>query len=113
MVNMFFKSQLEDDIKCLRKKYWDGKGTLKRNVHIMDQDTVRIDLTIQIEVKQWTESMINWITQTAEDKGKTVKPVKWKRVTKAEMNSQEEREAIKMNTKYRYSHFYIISFKPC
>ena len=92
VLKMFLKSQLEDDIKCLRKQYWDGTGTLKRNVHVMDQDTVRIDLTIQIEVKQWTESTINWIMQVAEGEEKTMKPAKRKRATKVGMSSPEGKE---------------------
>ena len=92
VLKMFFKSRPEDDIKCLRKKYWDGKGTLKRNVHIMDQDTVRIDFTIQIEVKQWTDSTINWIMQTAEGDGKTMKPAKQRRATKVGISSPEGKE---------------------
>ena len=39
-----------------------GKGTLKRNIQIMDQETIRIDLTIQIEAKQWTESTVRWLS---------------------------------------------------
>ena len=51
---MFFKSQLKDDIKESKKKHMYGKGTLKRNIHIMNKDTTRIDLTVQIEIMQWT-----------------------------------------------------------
>ena len=66
LLKKFLKSQLEEDIKRLRPKFMNGKGTLKRNIQIMDQDTVRIDVTIQMEVKQWTESIVKWLTHLSE-----------------------------------------------
>ena len=32
----------------------------------MDQDAVRIDLAMQIKVKQWTESIVKWLTHLSE-----------------------------------------------
>ena len=87
---MFLESQLEEDINCLRKKPLDGNSTLKRSIHIMHQDTVRLDLTIKIEVNHWTEPMMDWISQSAE--GNTAEPAKKMRLEKAEKSILGKRE---------------------
>ena len=66
------KSQLKGDIKWLRPNFMKGKGTLKRNIQIMDQETIRIDLTIQIEVKQSTNSIVRWLSPPSGKIEKTI-----------------------------------------
>ena len=95
---MFLKSQLKDDIKEIKKKHLDGTGTLKRNIHIMDKDTTRIDLTVQIEIMQWTKPTMKWITQEAEDEEQTMIPTKRTRVTKVGTDLPEGKERASADT---------------
>ena len=110
VLNMFLESQLEEDIQSLRNRFWDGKGTLKRNIHVMNQGTVRIDLTIQIEVKQWTESTINWIMQVAEGQETTMKPAKRRRVTKVGMSSPEEKGKAGAAAHHKKTEFFTLKY---
>ena len=57
-----FKSQFKGDINWLRPKFKHGRWFLKRNIEIMDQESTRIDLTIQIGVRQWTEAIVRWLS---------------------------------------------------
>ena len=91
-LKMFLKFQFKHDIKELKKKHLDGKGTLKRNIHIMNKDTTRIDLTVQIEIMQWTRHTMKWIMQATENDEKTMMPTKRRRPTKAGSDPPEGKE---------------------
>ena len=82
-LKMLLKSKLKDDIREIKKKHLDGKGTLSRNIHIMNKDTTRIDLTVQIEIMQWTRHTMKWIMRATEGEEKATIPGKKKRSTKA------------------------------
>ena len=65
----FLESQIGEDIDCLRKKVWDGKGTLKRDIRVTYQDTMQISLNIQIEVKRCTDH----VSQASQSTGRRPK----------------------------------------
>ena len=61
-LKMFLKSQLKGDITWLRPKFKQGRGFLKHNIAVMDEESTRIDLMVQIESRQWTEAIARWLS---------------------------------------------------
>ena len=91
-LKQFFKSQLRGDIKWLRPMHRRGRGFRKRNIHITDQVSTRINITVQIVVRNWTELVVKWIGPPPRRKRRMSSP-KQQETPRMEQNS-DAREMI-------------------
>ena len=64
-----------------------GRGFLKRNIHITDQVSTRIDITVQIVVRNWTELVVKWIGPPQRRKRRRMSSPKQQETPRMEQNT--------------------------
>ena len=89
-------TQVRGDINWLRPMHRRGKGFLKRNINITNQVSTRINITVQMVVRNWTKLVVKWIGPPPRRKKRRMSSPKQQETPRMEQNLDAKEMTVAM-----------------